>query len=116
MNKLMIIGNLSSDPETRETKAGNVTSFNVAVNAKGKEPKAVFFRVAAWRQLGEICQKFLKKGKKVAVVGSVGATAYLSNGQPKASLEITAEDVEFLSPKEEPKASGFIETDEALPF
>lgn len=110
----MIIGNLSSDPETRETKAGNVTSFNVAVNAKGKEPKAVFFRVAAWRQLGEICQKFLKKGKKVAVVGAVSASAYFDgNGAAKARLEITAAEVEFLSPKEEPKASGFIETDEA---
>lgn len=120
MNKVMIIGNLSSDPVTRETSSGSVTSFSVAVNRRGKDQKADFFRVSAWRQLGEICQKYLKKGKKVAVVGSVGATAYLSNGQPKASLEISADEVEFLSQKQEAqedKSGGFVEVeDEKLPF
>lgn len=126
MNKLFIIGNLASDPETRETKSGSVTSFTVAVNKRTKEPKADFFRVSAWRQLGELCKQYLAKGRKVAIVGAVSVSAYLdSNGAARARLEVTADDVEFLSPKQEAqeakqesKPKGFVEVDEdeGLPF
>lgn len=113
----MIIGNLADNPETRNTSAGSVTSFTVAVNHRSKEPKADFFRVSAWRQLGENCQKYLTKGKKVAVVGSVSASAYTtSSGEAKARLEINAEDVEFMSPKQDDQARGFVETNDRLPF
>ena len=121
MNKVTIIGNLSSDPVTRETSSGSVTSFSVAVNRRGKDQKADFFRVSAWRQLGENCQKYLKKGRKVAVVGSVSASVYMvSSGEPRASLDISADEVEFLSQKQEAqedKSGGFVEVeDEKLPF
>ena len=126
MNKLIIIGNLASDPETRETKSGTVTSFSVAVNRRGKEPKADFFRVSAWRQLGDLCKQYLAKGRKVGIVGAVSASAYVdSNGAAQARLEITADEVEFLSPKQEAqeakqetKPKGFVEVDEdeGLPF
>ena len=98
MNKLTIIGNLTADPEMRTTQDGkNVCSFTVAVNKRNKET-ADFFKVSAWRQLGENCQKFLTKGRKVCVVGSVSAHAYTnSKGEAKASMEVTAEDVEFVS-------------------
>ena len=138
MNKLTIIGNLTRDPELRTTSSGiSVCSFTVAVNRKqsaqqrqnGQQPDADFFRVTAWRQLGEICGKFLQKGKKVAVVGPVSVSTFTGNdGATRASLEVTAEDVEMLSPRvsdapvpEEPKdaQSGFqqvdMDTDE-LPF
>ena len=72
MNKLTIIGNLTRDPELRTTSTGvNVCSFTVAVNRRQRsqgaegQPEADFFRVSAWRQLGEICQKYLAKGRKV---------------------------------------------------
>ena len=78
MNKLTIIGNLTRDPEMRTTSTGiNVTTFTVAVNRRGRrdeqsnQPDADFFRVSAWRALGENCAKFLQKGRKVAVVGAV---------------------------------------------
>lgn len=106
MNKSFIIGNVTKDPELRTTQNGiPVCSFNVAVNrrqnAQADHPEADFFRVTAWRQLGEICNKYLTKGKKISVVGSVSASAYMgSDGKPRASLEITADDVEFLSPKD----------------
>lgn len=106
MNKAHVIGNLTSDPELRTTPNGiNVCTFTVAVNRRRKaegQPDADFFRVSAWRQLGENCAKYLAKGRKVAVVGEVSARAYQGkDGQPKASLELTADDVEFLTPRTE---------------
>ena len=105
MNKLTIIGNLTRMPALRTTTSGvNVCSFTVAVNRKNKQegqPEADFFRVTAWRGLADICSKYLSKGKKVAVVGSVSLHTYQSNGETKASLEVNADDVEFLSAKGE---------------
>ena len=106
MNKLTIIGNLTRDPELRVTSQGiSVCSFTVAVNrrnAKEGQPEADFFRVTAWRQLGENCGKFLAKGRKVAVVGAVSVSTYQANdGSTRAQMEVTADDVEFLSPKDQ---------------
>ena len=110
MNKLFIVGNLTRDPESRVTASGyNVTSFTVAVNRRRAEgqPEADFFRVTAWRQLGENCQKYLAKGRKVAVTGPVSVSTYQGNdGVTRATLELTAEDVEFLTPKGEPAKAG----------
>ena len=107
MNKLFIIGNLTRDPELRSTRDGiSVCSFTVAVNRRRKvegQPEADFFRVAAWRGLGESCDKYLSKGKKVAVTGEVSARAYEAKdgSGPRASLEVNADEVEFLSPREQ---------------
>ena len=100
MNKLTIIGNLTHDPELRATKDGtSVCGFTVAVNKRGKTNEADFFRVSAWRQLGENCGKYLAKGRKVCVIGSVSVRTYQdSKGETRAQMEVTAEDVEFLSP------------------
>ena len=105
MNKLTIIGNLTADPELRTTPSGvSVCTFTVAVNRRsGKEDRQTdFFRVTAWRQLGENCSRFLSKGRKVAVVGEVTARAFEGkDGSLRASLEVNADDVEFLSPRGE---------------
>ena len=111
MNSLHIIGNLTRDPETRTTPSGStVCSFTVAVNRRKKvqgQPDADFFRVSAWNQLGENCQKYLAKGRKVSVVGSVSVHAYsMQDGKPAASLEVMANDVEFLSSKGEAESSS----------
>ena len=108
MNLLMIIGNLTRDPELRTTTSGvNVCSFTVAVNRRptaaqrqsGQQPEADFFRVSAWRELGENCAKWLIKGKKVCVIGPVSVSSYTGqDGKTYANLEVTAQDVEFLSP------------------
>ena len=67
MNKLTIIGNLTRDPELRTTTTGlSVCTFTVAVNKrKSQDEEPDFFRVTAWRERGELCAKFLQKGKKV---------------------------------------------------
>ena len=129
MNKLTITGNLVRDPELRTVGSGiNVCTFTVAVNRRKKtegQPEADFFRVSAWRGLAETCSKYLAKGRKVAVVGSVSAQAYMgSDGTAKASLELTADDVEFLSSRNEQSETttdvpaGFVEVgdDEPMPF
>ena len=106
MNKLIIIGNVSNEPTMRTTPAGKtVCNFNVAVNRRKKvegQPDADFFRVSAWGELGDVCQKFITKGKKVCVVGSVGVHVYTnSKGEASANLEVLANEVEFLSPKDQ---------------
>lgn len=131
MNKLTIIGNLTRDPELRTTQSGiNVCSFTVAVNrrktANNQQPEADYFRVTAWRQLGDNCQKYLAKGRKVAVVGAVSVSTYQANdGTTRANLEVTADDVEFLTAANESAKPacqsaapyGFEEvTDEDLPW
>ena len=142
MNKLFIIGNLTRDPELRSTPNGiAVCTFTVAVNrrrsqnAEAGQPEADFFRVTAWRQLAENCSRFLSKGRKVCVVGAVQVNTYTANdGTTRASLEVTADDVEFLSPRGEGgeggasaapyqpaqssgQNSGFVKVDdEELPF
>lgn len=117
MQQLMIIGNLTKDPELRTTATGlSVCSFTVAVNRRQtqqqrqnhQQPEADYFRVSAWRERGEVCAKYLSKGKKVCVVGTVATRAYTTNkGEAAASLEVTADEVEFLSPRDEgqPKQS-----------
>ena len=125
MNRLTIIGNIVKKPELRVTSAGiSVCSFTVAVNrrrtANNQNPGADYFSVSAWRQLGENCAKFLDKGRKVAVVGAVSVRTYQAqDGTTRASLEVTADDVEFLSSASSPvdAESGMqvVETDE-LPF
>ena len=125
MNRLVIIGNCTKDPEMRTTNTGKtVCTFNVAVNRKKKvegQPEADFFRVSAWDALGENCGKYLTKGKKVAVVGSVSVHVYKSNsGEPGASMEVIANEVEFLTPKSESvdKESGYtkVEPGEEFPY
>ena len=128
MNKLTIIGNLATDPELRTTPNGkSVCNFSVAVNRRNKvdgQPDADFFRVSAWNQLGENCGKYLTKGKKVAVIGSVSLRTYeTQNGKHGANLEVMAQDVEFLSPRESAdqqstvdQQSGMTKVDEQLPF
>lgn len=107
MNKLFIVGNLTRDPEKRSTRDGiPVCTFTVAVNRRNRgaqagQPEADFFRVTAWRGLGENCARYLAKGKKVSVVGAVSVSTYTANdGSTRASMEVNADDVEFLTPRD----------------
>ena len=127
MNKLIAVGNLTANPELRSTPNGiPVCTFTIAVNGRKQDEPATFFRVTAWRQLGENCNRYLNKGKKVFVSGPVTVSTYTAkDGSTKASLEVTAEDVEFLSPAgtgaenaQADERAGFVKVDddEILPF
>ena len=101
-----IIGNVGKDAEMRYTPAGvPVTSFNVAVNKKWKDSntgeqreKTKWFRVTAWRGLAETCAQYVKQGMGVFVKGEVEAASFTDrDGNNRASLELTASKVQFLS-------------------
>ena len=112
MNKIVLIGNLTHDPEVRSTPNGvTVCSFNIAVNRRfaqqGGERQTDFFRINAWRQLGETCSRYLTKGRKVAVVGELQARTYeAKDGTTRMSLDVSADEVEFLTPKSQQEDSG----------
>lgn len=102
MNKCIITGNLANDPEAYTTQSGVARStFRVAVqrshrNANG-EREADFLTVVAWRGTADFCNKYLKKGRKVAVEGSVQTRSYdAQDGSKRYVTEIIAENVEGL--------------------
>jgi single-strand DNA-binding protein len=125
MNRLIIIGNLTRDPEKRVLQSGEtVTSFTVAVNNRRRrqsdtangQDDTTFFRVSAWRELGENCAKYLAKGRKVAVVGPVNARTYVANdGTTRVSLEVNANEVEFLSSRSDVDAAPVQDTAYSAP-
>ena len=106
MNRIILIGNVSTDPEQRTTSNGkSVCSFNLAVNRKYSnadgDRQTDFFRINAWGKLGDSCAKYLSKGRKVAVSGELQARLYdARNGQQRLALDVQADEVEFLSPAE----------------
>ena len=105
MNKVFLIGNLTRDPELTETPNGTaVCRFSIAVSrdyagADGNR-ETDFFNITVWRGRAENCGKYLKKGNKVAVVGSLQTRSYEDKDGIKRNVtDIVASDVEFLTPK-----------------
>ncbi len=106
MNKVFLIGNLTRDPELTETPSGvAVCHFAIAVNrnysSQDGERQTDFFNCTAWRAMAETIARYTKKGKKVAVVGSVQLRNYEDNqGVKRTAVDIIVQDCEFLSPRE----------------
>jgi single-strand DNA-binding protein len=105
-----VIGHLGRDPEMRFTPDGTpVTTFSIATtrkwtNAEGQnQEKTTWFRVTAWRKLAETCNQYLTKGQLVLVEGDVEASAWSdkTSNEPRATLELRARTVRFLSKKGE---------------
>jgi single-strand DNA-binding protein len=135
--KLVIVGRLGKDPEMRFTPTGQaVTSFSVATDRAytdqaGKPVKeTVWFRVSAWGKLAETCNNFLQKGKMVLVEGRLTVDSKTGgpriwtgqDGTPRASLEMVAGTVKFLSSKTDGSGPAGVEDDvdnapsEDIPF
>lgn len=137
--KIIIVGNLGSDPEMRYTPSGQaVTNFSVATNRRytassgEKVDETVWFRVSAWGRLAETCNEYLRKGRKVLVEGRLTAdesgnprTWTDQSGNSRASFEINALNVQFLSSRGEDDYSprgdsgnfrDMAEADEDIPF
>ncbi len=134
MNKVYLIGNLTRDPELSETTSGVAfCRFAIAVNrtfvnADGNR-EADFFNITVWRGQAENCGKFLKKGSKVAIVGSLQNRTYEDKeGVKRTVTDIVANEVEFLStgargdefemsqPVKKEKLTLEVVDDENLPF
>jgi len=107
MNKVILIGNLANDPEARTTQSGiSQSTFRVAVqrrfaNAQGVR-EADFLTVVAWRQTADFCNRYLTKGRKVAVEGSIQTRSYdAQDGSKRYVTEIIADSVEALGGRDE---------------
>ena len=105
MNTVILVGNLTKDPELSETPSGvAVCKFSLAVsrdytNAEGNRDTD-FFNITVWRGRAENCGKYLKKGNKVAVSGSIQLRNYEDNqGMKRTAVDIIVQDCEFLTPK-----------------
>ena len=105
MNKVILVGNLTRDPELSETPSGiAVCRFSIAVsrdyaNADGTR-ETDFFNITVWRGRAENCGKYLKKGNKVAIVGSLQNRSYDDkDGNKRYVTDVIANEVEFLTPR-----------------
>ncbi|MDP2994523.1 MAG: single-stranded DNA-binding protein [Anaerolineales bacterium] len=118
---IIIVGNVGRDPEMRYTPSGQaVTSFSVATNRQytnnnGETVKeTIWFRISAWGKTGETCNQYLKKGSKVLVEGRLTADPVTGgpriwqaqDGTSRASFEVSAQTVRFLSSRSETESSG----------
>ena len=104
MNKVILIGNLTKDPELSTTNSGiNYCRFTLAVPkrfAQAGERDAEFINIVVWRVQADNCHKYLKKGSKACVVGSLQTRSYdAQDGSKRYVTEVVAEEVEFLSTK-----------------
>ena len=114
MNKIIVIGHLGNDPEMRYTPNGqSVTSFNVASSrryrtADGEQREETeWFRVSAFGRLADVCNQYLTKGRQVYVEGRLKGRSYSDrDGQPRYSLDINANEVQFLGGRGDSEYSG----------
>lgn len=111
LNRVQLMGYLGKDPETRYTPKGNkFCSFSVAVSRRWRgadgEPKEAtdWFNVEAWGKLGEICQKYLAKGRLVYVEGRLQTDRYEADDQVRYFTKVVASEMQMLDRKpEEPE-------------
>ena len=101
MQSFICTGNLTKDVELRETTNGkSVATLSIAVN-RSFSNDTDFFNITVWNNQAENCAKFLKKGNKVAIIGSIQNRQYTADdGTKRTVTEIQADKVEFLTPKE----------------
>ena len=124
MNKVCLIGNLTKNPVVSHTTNDipycrmTIAVNRTYTNAYG-ERETDFFNIIAWRGLAETCGKYLSKGKKICVVGHLQTRSYEHDGIKKYVTEIVAEEIKFISPKEEKQESKKMDIllqDNDLPF
>lgn len=114
MNKVIIVGRLTRDPEVRYTQTGKaVASFSVAVDTGyGENKRADFIPVVVWDKLAEVCGNNLTKGRRVLVEGRLQIRDYEKDGQKRRAADVVAQNIEFLDYKDQsrhtnkPPASG----------
>ncbi len=103
INQVILLGNLTRDPELRTTPSGQtVCSFSIAVNRSwqgqdGQTQEAVdYFDINAWGKLGELVNQYLAKGRKCLIMGRLSQRSWEQDGQKRSKVEVVANDVTFL--------------------
>lgn len=114
MNKIILIGNLTKNPELKELPSGvYVCNMNIAVSRDFGEDGADYFDIKVFNKQAQNCDKFLSKGRKVAVIGRLQNRSYEDkDGNKRYVTEVIANDVEFLSPKENDVVSASIKRED----
>ena len=113
MNKVILMGRLTRDPEVRYTQTSNtlVASFTLAVNRRfvkqGEERQADFINIVAWGKLGEFCSKYYKKGQQVAITGRIQTRTWDDEqGQKHYVTEVVAEEAYFAEGRRDTQSNG----------
>lgn len=103
INQVILMGNLTRDPELRTTTSGqNVCSFSIAVNRSwqgqdGSQQDAVdYFDITAWGKLGELVSQYMAKGRRCLIQGRLSQRSWEQEGQKRSKVEVVASDVTFL--------------------
>lgn len=108
LNKVILIGNLTADPELKQTPNGiSVVGFTIAINRRkakdAEKAQADFINIVAWRQTAEFVSRYFKKGKLICVCGSIQSRSYTDNqGNKRYVTEVLAGEVGFVESKSEP--------------
>ena len=108
LNKVILIGNLTADPELKQTPNGiSVVGFTIAINRRkakdAEKAQADFVNIVAWRQTAEFVSRYFKKGKPICVCGSIQSRSYTDNqGNKRYVTEVLAGEVGFVESKSEP--------------
>lgn len=109
LNKVILIGNLTRDPELRYTPNGTpVASFGIAVNRRFKDREDVtYVNIVVWSKLAELCGDFISKGSPVAIDGRLQSRSWeTEDGGKRSVLEVVAENVQFLGRKPAERETG----------
>ena len=113
MNKVILMGRLTRDPEVRYTQTNNtlVASFSLAVNRRfvrqGEERQADFINIVAWSRLGEFCSKYFKKGQQVGIIGRIQTRTWDDDqGTKHYVTEVVAEEAYFADSRRDGETAG----------
>ena len=122
MNKAILVGNLTRDPERKTTPQGtSVTTFTVAVQKRFKNQQtgtydSDFINCVAWRSTADFVAQYFQKGSRIGVVGSIQTRSYDDkNGNKRYVTEVVADEVEFCGPKTSGAGAGYSKPAEQAP-
>lgn len=113
-NKVILIGNLTADPEINQTPSGvAVAKFSIAVGrrfSKDGEQNADFINIVAWRQTAEFVKRYFNKGKSILVCGQLQSRSWTDkDGNKRSTLEVVADEVSFVDKKaQEPAQQSYV--------
>lgn len=119
MNSVSLVGRLTRNPELRQTQSGkSVCAFTLAVNRRVSKngngnQSTDFIPIVTWGKLAETCAKFLEKGRLIGVVGKLRSRSYEVNGQRRFTIEVVANEIEFLGYKKNEEVTGSASEDNA---
>lgn len=109
-NKIILVGNLTRDPEIRYVNNGSaVVKFALAINKRSKngDGEAMFLDIVAWEKLGEICNTYLKKGMSVLIEGALAIRKYeTKDGDKRTAVEVVASTMQMLDSKSRSEGGG----------